>query len=87
MIESDRLRKYYWGVVIKISSLSLIDAGYERERFTHPELVHKFWKHILNVPSITELNNTEFINYISDIQRICAEYLNTYIPDPNEEYE
>lgn len=80
---SDQLRRYYWAVVIKESSLALIDAGYERERFSHPHLVHMFWKTLLNVHSTADLTNKQFSEYIEDIQRICAEYLHWYIPDAN----
>lgn len=84
MIAGDQLRKYYWSTVIHHSSLALIDAGWEKERFSHPQLVHKFWKAILNTPTTTDLTNKQFIDFIEDIKRICAVYLNYYIPDPNE---
>lgn len=82
-----QLNKYYWGLVIPESSKALIYAGWERERFNHFELVHKFWKNILNTPSTADLNNRQFKEYIEDIKRICAMYLLHVIPDPPSEIE
>lgn len=78
------INRYYWGIVIKHSSYALIDAGWEKERFSHHELVHKFWKTVLNTPSTADLSNKQFVEFIEDIKRICAVYLNYYIPDPKE---
>jgi len=78
------LNAYYWGVIIELSSIALISNGYERERFSDINLVHKFWKTTLNQPSTKDLSNTGFINYIEDIQRICSLYLGFYLPNPNE---
>ena len=36
------------------------------------------------VKSTTELSTVEFMEYIAEIQRFGAEYLDVYIPDPNE---
>lgn len=73
--------KYYWGVLIPHSSNALLYAGWEKERFSHPELVHKFWKTILNTPSTKDLTTTQFSDYIEDIIRICAVYLDYQIPE------
>jgi hypothetical protein len=37
------------------------------------------------VQSSTELNKSQFADYIAGIQQFAAEYLNTYIPDPNQQ--
>ena len=74
---------YYWGVVIPHSSTALLYAGWEKERFSHYDLVHRFWKTILNTPSTKDLTTTQFSDYIEDIIRICAVYLDYQIPDSN----
>ena len=81
MIASDQMRKYYWSTVLPHASTALIDAGWERERFSHIDLVHKFFKTTLNRPTTTDLSNEQFANYIEDIIRICAVYLHYTIPD------
>ncbi|MFD2600198.1 hypothetical protein ACFSQ3_14665 [Sphingobacterium corticis] len=81
------LNNYYWGVVVPHSSEALIYAGWERERFTHAELVHKFWKTLLGIPSTADLNNKKFLDFVEDIKRIASCYLMHYIPDPNEDLE
>lgn len=75
---------YYWAVVIPHSSSALMYAGWEKERFSHHLLVHKFWKTILNIPSTKDLSTNQFNDYIEDIIRICAVYLNYSIPDSEQ---
>ncbi|MFD2599873.1 hypothetical protein ACFSQ3_13025 [Sphingobacterium corticis] len=85
MLSSDQLRKYYRGVVIPHARDALIDAGFEPEVVGSFELTHIFFKSILHTPTTTTLKNKEFSTYIMHVQRICATYLNYYVPDANEQ--
>lgn len=85
-LRSSKLRSidanaYYWKIIIPHSKEALIDAGYEREKFNHRDKVHRFWKKTLNIDTTTTLTTTQFSDYIEDIIRICAVYLNYQIPD------
>lgn len=66
----------------------------------HHLLREKFLKEDLGVPdgvhagefvtmvrSTTDLSTTEFMDYIADIQKWAAEFLNIVIPDPGEQSE
>lgn len=76
----------YWGLVIDILSEHL---GYEREE-VHDALRAKFLSHIDEktgltvIRSTTSLSTVEFMDYYSKIQRWASEFLNCYIPSPNE---
>ncbi len=80
-------------------SQGLLDAGWESEKVGSRLKTHEFIKNLLLTPeekvtidghliegtvSTTNIDNKTFISYIEDIQRIGAQYLNVYIPDPNE---
>lgn len=77
---------YYWGVVIPILCK---ETGYTKDEM-HDILKNKFLsktEKIKNVSfiltkSTTKLDTTEFNDYIEEIKRWAAIFLNTYIPDP-----
>tara|TARA_R100000951_G_scaffold38958_2_gene32866 strand:+ start:3776 stop:4159 length:384 start_codon:yes stop_codon:yes gene_type:complete len=85
---SINLNKYYWGVVVALSSKEL---GYEKEemhstfkeKFLYKkELVEGEWIKIIK--STTKISSKEMITYIDQIKRFCVEELGIYIPDPHE---
>jgi len=94
--------RYYWGVVIPIFREGLIDAGWNRfncskekvhemlkEKFLPKnEIVNQVTGEIIEMPASTsEQTKSEMIEYIDDIIRFSAEFLNVQIPLPNEVLE
>jgi hypothetical protein len=75
---------YYWGVVIDLISA---DTGFSPDE-AHDSLRVKFLTDMTGdmpkVKSTTELSTSEFMDYVAQIQRFAAEFLDLYIPDPNE---
>lgn len=88
--------KFYWGVVIPLVRLGLIDVGYEGATLkeTHQKLKELFLDHeqvdietgeITQVNGSTkDLNTGQFNRYIAQIQQFSAEFLSCIIPDPNQ---
>jgi len=89
---------YLWGVVYPIALKGFQDVGY-REMKTIDQ-IHNFGKlHFLKkdiyneetgdkwqtISSTTELTTIAFNEYIEDWRIFAIEYLNTTIPEPNEE--
>lgn len=94
---SNHQNAYYYGVVLKIVRQGLIDQGFDN--FRNDESVHELLKYrflkvdesnpdglfVERIKSTTELSTSQFMDYIAEIQRWGSEFLNTYIPDPNED--
>lgn len=88
---------YYFGVVVTMAEERLRELGHEVDKNT----VHEFFKgkflyselvdesgEIHRIPKKTsELTKSEFMEYLEDCKRFCAEILDIYIPDPNEQLE
>ncbi len=76
----------YWGIAIEILSNHL---GYDKDTMHHALKV-KFASAVDPVTGLTIIESTakmdtkRFIQYYEDIQRWSMEFLNCYIPDPNE---
>ena len=82
---SNEQNRAYWGLAIEILSDHL---GYEREE-VHDLLRHRFLSHVDErgltiIRSTTSLSTKEFSEYYEKIQRWAAQFLNCYIPSPNE---
>ena len=77
---TNKLNKYYWGVLIPVVKEGLKDVGYNglNNQDVHEFLVKRF------EVDYSELSNIEFIEYKENIQQWAAEFLNIYMPDPNE---
>ena len=88
--------RYYWGVVVPLVKDGLNDIGYKLTT----ESVHEFLKGQFNVKEIinensgeilkavgstTELTTSGMMEYFAQIQQWATEYLNIYIPDPNQQ--
>lgn len=86
---------YYHGVIVPIVKDGLREAGFDgikTDEDAHEAIKYLFLqktiKNSLNGESIEllgstkELSTTEFIQFVADIQKWAAEYLNTIIPDP-----
>lgn len=91
---SNQQNAYYWGVCIPIIQTGLTDAGYEgmNKDKTHDMLKLLFLRDIVDgdgepiavIKETKELTTTEFADYIAELQQWASEFLNVYIPDPNE---
>jgi len=88
--------RYYWGVVVELIYLALKESGWEVNREgTHELLRVRFLSEdkpigndgefVTRVKSTTELDSVEFGTYIERCKQFAAEYLNTVIPEPNDQ--
>lgn len=86
---SDRLNRYYWGVVIEYISQ---ETGYTVEE-VHDWLKAKFLGHKIvtiagekhpQINSSAELSTDDFQKYILEITRWAGEFLQLTIPEPNQ---
>ena len=87
---------FYWGCVVPICKEGLTEVGYRvtmdetheylKKQFLKKELVNENTAEILETTgSSSELTTSEFMDYLAEIQQWASEYLNTYVPDPNEQ--
>jgi hypothetical protein len=90
--------RYYWGVVVDLIYRALKESGWEINRESTHELLRvrflsedhpigKDGEFVTRVKSTTELNSTEFGEYLEHCCRFAAEYLNVVIPAPGEQME
>ena len=90
---------YLFGVCYPLSMIALNDAGYE---FVNIDEVDLFWKsifankevmnretgEILKIPlSKSEFVTIDEMTYCDAIRNYCSEFLNTNIPEPNQDYK
>lgn len=87
---------YYFAVVVPIVQEALNNVGYKvtkddthdylRGTFGKDELVNDETGEVLETRmSTAKMSTVRFMEYIADIQQWAAEYLNTVIPDPEEQ--
>lgn len=87
---------FYWGVVIPLMKKSFLDLGHEltaeevhdflKSKFNVKEIVNDGTGEVNQIPlSTTRLTKSEFSGYINRIQIFASQFLNVYIPDPNEQ--
>ena len=86
---------YYHGVVVAEVRHGLLEIGYQmtadetheflKQKFNSTQIITKDGL-VIDVPkSTTELNVSEFSEYIERIARFAAEYLSVVIPMPNQD--
>jgi hypothetical protein len=90
---SSNQNRYYHGVVVQMVCQGLRDIGYSLSHDeTHFFLKQKFnpvqipgnGGFVIEVPgTTTQMNKTEFADYIDRIAQFAAEYLNVVIPPAN----
>lgn len=79
---------WYWGIALKTI---FQESGYEQKKM-HEILKAEFLTSFCEfkdkvytvVRSTTDLNTTEFAEYMGNVQRFASMELGVYIPDPNE---
>jgi hypothetical protein len=76
---------YYWSAVVH--DLTLEEThDFLKGRFNAKEIINTDTGEVISVPrSTTELNKTQFGEYIEKIQQFSIEYLGVNIPSPNEQ--
>lgn len=95
---SNQLNKYYWGCVIQYQKEGFKNLGndWSKERihdfnkveFDYDEIVNEKTGEIKRMPGSTkEMTNIQMIEFIEKIKQFSAEWLNVYIPDPNQQSE
>lgn len=95
---SNGQNRYYWGIVIPLVLRGLKEAGFDihNKDDAHDIIKFKFLKvnienesgeFIESFKSTKEMNTKEFKEFIDALQIWASEYLNTYIPSPNEELD
>lgn len=93
---SEKLRRYYHGVVIPSVQLGLYETGNDltkaethdflKDRFLTVELLEETnWTYQTEDGSTKALTTKEWLSFLGKIQRFAAIYLNVVVPDPNEE--
>lgn len=95
---STQQNRYYWGLVIPMVAEAFKELGHElsheetheflKSKFNAKEVVNKDTGEVLNLPlSTTRLTKMEFSEYIEQIQRFGAMFLNINIPDPGQQMQ
>lgn len=79
------MNSYYWGVIIPLIGDHL---GYDKDEM-HEALKVKFASQIdenglTRIESTAKMTVERFIEYTEAVKRWAAEFLNIYVPDPNE---
>ena len=87
---------YYWYIVIPLITQGLRDLGNDidnndaheflKANFCTKQIVNEQTGEIYTLPqSTTSLTTTGFMEFKDAIQKFASEFLNIYIPDPNEQ--
>lgn len=96
---SNAQNRYLWGVVYPLMLEGFRDMGWDeiqRVEQVHEICKYRFLKIMKPGPegeaveftrSTTALSKLEFNEYKERIQQFASEFLNVYIPDPNEQTE
>ena len=89
--------KFWWGVLIPLVKQGLNEAGYNDVRTNENahEVIKAIFlkKHICNADGValeisgstTDLTTVEHMELVANVQQWAIEFLNCYIPSPNEE--
>ena len=89
---------YFHGVVLPMVSEAMTEAGWreavnltwtkdflKKEFLTRTAFNEKTGEGVEYVKDTSALTTSEFMDFIADVQKWGSEYLNIYIPDPNEQ--
>jgi hypothetical protein len=90
------LNNYYWGGVVEQQREGFKSIGYDwskeqvhefnKAEFNYTEIINPATGEIKRSPrTTTDLSNSEFKEFIERIKIFSAEWLNTYILDPNQQ--
>jgi len=88
---------YLFSCVYPLSQKLLLDAGWElatidevdvfwKSKFANREIVNRNTGEVENIPDLKRnFTTTDMMAYIDAIRNYCSEYLNGYIPGPEEQ--
>ncbi|OQB67232.1 MAG: hypothetical protein BWX92_04025 [Deltaproteobacteria bacterium ADurb.Bin135] len=88
---------YLFACVYPLSQKLLLDAGWElatidevdvfwKSKFANREIVNRNTGEVENIPDLKRnFTTTDMMAYIDAIRNYCSEYLNGYIPGPEEQ--
>lgn len=93
---SDSQNRYYFGIVVPLVQEGIKHLGHQltkeethdflKSRFHSQEIVNEDTGEVIHIPrSTTIMNKERFSEYIGEIQRFSAEFLNIVIPDPGQQ--
>ena len=94
---SNEQNAYLWGVVYTCVKQGMIDVGFRdvtidnihelmKGKFLKQDLINQDTGEVFPITGHTsKLTTIEFNDYFEQIKQWAAEYLNVYIPDPNEQ--
>jgi hypothetical protein len=81
---SGNQNRYYWGIVIDIISGATGFTPQEAHDAMRVKFLTDMEGELPRVKSTTELSTVQFMDYVAQIQQFGAEYLEVYIPEPDE---
>jgi hypothetical protein len=92
---SNKQNRYYFGVVLPLIVRGLRNAGFEvyskegahdivKVMFLKTEIENDSGEFITAFKSTKDMNTKDFKEFIDNLQYWASEYLNEYIPSPNE---
>lgn len=95
---SSNQNRYYWGIVIPLVMQGLIELGHDvnkqethefiKANFNYEEIVNKDTGELFRMTkSTSRLNKNDFGVMIEKLKVFASEYLNVYIPEPNEDLQ
>ncbi len=88
---------YYYACVLPMSWNFLLEAGWEfksldevdafwKSLYADQEIVNRDTAEVLHIPALKrKMTTTEMSAFTNAIRNHCAEYLNGYIPEPEEQ--
>ena len=93
---STQQNSYYWAVVIEMIYAEFLNLGHEIDRdgvhewflmkYNYKELVNEDSGQVERIPQRSKtLSKSEFFDYVEKVRKFAAEFLNLYIPDPDEQ--
>lgn len=94
-IRSNRQNRYYFGIVLPLVLRGLRNAGFDvhskedahdivKCKFLKVDIENDSGEFITSFKSTKEMSTQEFKEFIDNVQYWASEYLNEYIPSPNE---
>lgn len=95
---SNGQNKYYWGIVVPQVLRGLKEAGFNvfskddahdiiKFKFLKVNLENDSGEFVESFKSTKEMSTSEFKEFIEHLQIWASEYLNQYIPSPNEKLD
>lgn len=93
---SSQQNRYYFGIVVPLVMQGLIELGHDvnkqdthefiKANFNYEEIVNKDTGEMFRITKSTaRLNKNDFGVMIEKLKVFASEYLNIYIPEPNED--